>query len=50
MKTLEKRNEQILKFREKGWTVLEIAQRYKITDVRVYQIIAAQRRKAAKAA
>lgn len=38
-----KRNEQIWKFRQKGWTMREIADRYQITDARVSQIITEMR-------
>jgi Mor family transcriptional regulator len=40
-----KRNEQIWKFRQKGWTVAEIADRYQITEARVYQILGEKRKK-----
>lgn len=35
----EKRDAQIWKFYQKGWTMNELADRYHITQVRVWQII-----------
>lgn len=34
-----KRNEQIIKFRDRGWTFQRIADRYGITAARVHQIV-----------
>lgn len=45
-----KRNEQILKFRQKGWSVAEIADRYQVTDARIYQILGELRKKNRKVA
>lgn len=44
----EKRDAQIWKFYQKGWSMRELAERYHITDVRVWQIIDKARRSATK--
>lgn len=45
--TKRKRNEMILKLKSQGWTFKNIAQKYKISDVRAFQIYTKQKTKKA---